>query len=99
MASPLRRPPFTCAAILALTRPALAHACTVCDSPTGHSIRAGLFNGHFLHMVTLILLPFPILTALVLLLNAVMPEISRPNLHTSDTPPGPTGALHPEPLL
>ena len=52
-----------------------AHACTVCQSATGHQVRAGLFNGHFLHTLLLVLAPFPVFAALVGVLAAGFPQI------------------------
>ncbi len=55
-----------------------AHACTVCDSGTGRQVRAGLFDGHFLHQFTLVVLPIPVLAALVLLIHFGLPlEVSE----------------------
>ena len=61
---------------LALALP--AHACTVCNSPTGHQVRAGLFNGHFLHTSLLVAAPFPIFAALLVLLHFGMPDLNMP---------------------
>lgn len=55
-----------------------AHACTVCDSPTGHQVRAGLFNGHFLHMLLITALPFPLFALAVLLVHFGMPDLAVP---------------------
>ena len=52
-----------------------AHACTVCNSRTGHQVRAGLFNGHFLQTCLLVLAPFPLLAAVVGLLHWAMSRV------------------------
>ncbi len=52
-----------------------AHACTVCNSRTGHQVRAGLFNGHFLQTCLLVLAPFPLLAASVGLLHWALSRI------------------------
>ncbi len=75
-----RRPPWRALVLLvASARCTLAHACTVCGSPNGHAVRAGLFNGHFLHTFVLVLLPFPILAVTVLLLGRVLPDLVPAN--------------------
>ncbi len=53
-----------------------AHACTVCDSPTGRGIRAGLRDGHFLHTSLLVVAPFPVFALVVGLLALGFPNIS-----------------------
>lgn len=52
-----------------------AHACTVCDSQNGHALRAGLFNGHFLHTLLIVAAPVPILVGLVTVLHFGMPDL------------------------
>lgn len=52
-----------------------AHACTVCDSQNGHALRAGLFNGHFLHTLLLVLAPAPVTAGIVALLHLAMPDL------------------------
>jgi hypothetical protein len=52
-----------------------AHACTVCDSRNGQQLRAGLFDGHFMHTLLLIAAPAPVLVATVLLLHLAMPDL------------------------
>lgn len=52
-----------------------AHACTVCDSANGKALRAGLFNGHFLHTLLLVLAPAPVLALGALLLHRLMPDL------------------------
>ncbi len=54
---------------------AAAHACTVCNSHTGHQVRAGLFNGHFLQTCLLVLAPFPMLALAVSLLHWIMSRV------------------------
>ena len=59
-----------------------AHACTVCNSRTAHQVRAGIFNGHFLHMLLLIAAPFPVFAAVILLLHFGMPDLDVPETRT-----------------
>jgi hypothetical protein len=61
----------------------MAHACTVCDSPTGHQLRAGLFNGHFLRTLGIVVTPVPVFFVAVLLLHRGMPDLPD----ASGTPP------------
>ncbi len=44
----------------------MAHACTVCDSRNGQQLRAGLFDGHFVHTALLVGAPAPALVLAVL---------------------------------
>lgn len=55
-----------------------ARACTVCDSPTGHQVRAGLFNGHFLQTLLLVAAPFPVMAVAVWLLHMSLPDLALP---------------------
>lgn len=64
-----------------------AHACTVCDSPNGHQLRATLFNGHFLHTLLLVAAPMPVLLGAVLLLHVLLPEFLAPGAETSPAEP------------
>ncbi len=80
----LSRPARTLAAALfvalaALVPTAAAHACTVCDSPTGRQVRAGLLNGHFLHTLAVVLAPVPVFAAAVGLLHFGMPDLALPS--------------------
>lgn len=68
-----------------------AHACTVCDSPTGHQLRAALFNGHFTHTLLLVLAPFPVFAALIVLLHLGMPDLALAD-------EAPSHAFEPTPL-
>ena len=52
-----------------------AHACTVCDSANGKALRAGLFNGHFLHTLLLVLAPAPVFALVAVLVHHAMPDI------------------------
>ena len=81
----LSRPARSLAAALFTTRAALvptaaAHACTVCNSPTGRQVRAGLFNGHFLHTLAVVLAPVPVFAATVGLLHLGMPDLALPSI-------------------
>jgi hypothetical protein len=64
-----------------------AHACTVCDSPNGHQLRAALFNGHFLHTLLLVAAPVPVLVVAVLLLNLLLPEFAASGAETNSPEP------------
>jgi len=48
-------------AVIAGTFPALASACTVCDSETGQQIRAGIFGEDFWTTLLAVASPFPVL--------------------------------------
>ena len=78
------RLPRTIAA-LCLGLPAwAAHACTVCDSRNGQQLRAGLFDGHFLHTALLVGAPVPALVLAVLLgqrllLRSMLPGAAAEN--------------------
>lgn len=37
-----------------------AHACTVCDSAAGRNLRSGIFDGHFVRNLAVVLSPFPL---------------------------------------
>ncbi len=63
---------------------ASAHACTVCDSPNGQALRAGLFNGHFLHTLLLVMAPVPILLAAAVVSSFFLPDL-QPAEPVSDT--------------
>ena len=71
------RSPLSARRAIALLLPLLAalplHACTVCGSKGGRQLRAGLFDGHFLHHLGIVLLPFPVLAASVVVLHFSMP--------------------------
>lgn len=56
---------------------AVAHACTVCGSETGRQVRAGIFDGHFLHHLWAVALPFPILAIAVALIHFGMPDLRK----------------------
>lgn len=47
-----------------LVEPAAAWACPLCDSATADQVRAGLFDGHFLKNLAVVLLPFPLFIGL-----------------------------------
>lgn len=58
--------PRSFAAAAAALVASAARACPVCHSPLGAEVRAGLFGGDLLQNVAAILLPVPILAAVVL---------------------------------
>jgi hypothetical protein len=62
----------TAAISLALAAPAAA--CPVCDSETGRTIRAGIFDDDFGANVLLTLLPFPVLAGVVVLIHYAFPN-------------------------
>jgi len=73
---------------LLLSASSTAHACTVCDSATAHSVRAGIFNGHFLSTLLLVMLPGIVLTAAAPLVALVVPPLD-------DAPsPTPSNLMH-----
>ena len=56
--------------------PALrAGACTVCNSTAGHQVRAGIFDGHFLHTAAIVGAPIPVFAAALFLLHVLMPNL------------------------
>lgn len=63
-----------------------AHACTVCDSPNGQHLRAGLFDGHFLHTLSVVLAPVPVFLGLVLLLHFGMPDLAEEHTPAQSIP-------------
>lgn len=69
-----------------------ARACTVCDSATGHAVRARIFDGHFVGMAAMLLAPFPVFAAagvwLYLCLPVGGPEVPAGN---ADLPVGDLG--------
>ena len=46
-----------------------AHACPICDSPTGQQVRAGIFDGRFGLTWLEVVAPFPILLAILAALH------------------------------
>lgn len=73
------RLPRYLAAVTAAVPTTVAHACTVCDSANGHQLRAGLFNGHFLHTLGVVAAPVPVLLGAVLLLHRLLPGFPEPS--------------------
>ena len=47
----------------------VSSACTLCHTPTGEQVRAGIFNESFGSNLLLTLAPFPVLAAIVLALH------------------------------
>lgn len=84
--------------LLALASCALAtsaaRACTVCDSPNGHALRAGLLGGHPGHTLLLVLAPAPVLLACAALLFWGMPDLPLPA--AEDASPLPSGSGAPQ---
>lgn len=64
-------------AFCALVTSAPAHACTVCDSPTGHAVRSGLFGAHFLPTLLAVLAPAPVLALAVTSMHLFMPDLDE----------------------
>jgi hypothetical protein len=50
--------------MILLIGPTAAWACPLCDSATADQVRAGLFDGHFLKNLAVVLLPFPLFIGL-----------------------------------
>ncbi len=63
-----------------------AHACTVCDSPAGRSLRAGIFNGHFLATLLAVALPVPVFAAAVAVIHISLPNSLAPRINPPDGP-------------
>ena len=59
--------PHLMLALLALS--ARAGACPVCDSPTGHEVRAGIFDGRFALTWLEVAAPFPVLLGILAILH------------------------------
>ncbi|HVG26463.1 MAG TPA: hypothetical protein VM865_02570 [Acidobacteriaceae bacterium] len=78
--------------LLPLLLPSAAHACTVCDSQTGHAVRSGIAD-HFLSTALLVALPIPLLAFAVLAVHYSMPDLAWPG---PDMPSEPQPA-QPEP--
>ena len=68
-ASPLIIVAWTVMQALAST----ALACTVCDTGTGEQVRAGLFDNDFGRTLVAVLLPFPVLLAVVAMIHFGLP--------------------------
>ncbi len=60
-------------AAVALARPALLHACTVCHTDTGQAVRAGIFDGHFFGNALRLAAPFPIFLLAAALVSKGLP--------------------------
>ena len=58
----------TCVMIALLSVQRAAFACVVCDSKTGHQLRRGILDGHFLTNLTALAAPFPVFLAIAALL-------------------------------
>jgi hypothetical protein len=56
---------------------ATAHACTVCDSQTGHQVRGGIFDGRFARTFGIVMLPGVLLTACMIALHAALPYVLK----------------------
>ena len=54
-----------------------AWACPVCDSGTGQQVRSGIFDENFGDTLLAVLLPFPILLAIVLVIHFGPPSMMR----------------------
>lgn len=55
-----------------LLAPSVLRACTVCDSSTAQQVRAGIFNGHFLSTLGMVMLPCVLLAAATPLASFVL---------------------------
>ena len=55
-----------------------ASACPNCDTGTGEQVRAGLFDADFGRTLVAVLLPFPILLAVVAIIHFGIPVRPRP---------------------
>ena len=63
--------------MIVLVASATASACPVCDTETGRDVRAGIFDGAFGRNVSLTLLPFPVLLAVVAMIHFGLPTTGR----------------------
>lgn len=52
-------------AVLVVLWSASAEACTICDSPTGQQVRAGILDGRFALTWLEVIAPFPLLALLL----------------------------------
>jgi len=50
-------------------RAAASSACTLCNTPTGEQVRAGIFNESFGGNLLLTVAPFPLLAAIVVAMH------------------------------
>lgn len=71
----------TTAGVLLATASAAA-ACPLCGSDTGEQVRAGIFGGDFAATLLAVLLPFPVLAAVVIVIHRGPPRV-RPTGATS----------------
>ncbi len=74
------RLPHIVAALSVGLRTWTAHACTVCDSRNGQQLRAGLFDGHFVHTALLVGAPVPALLFAVLFSQSVLLRFTLPSV-------------------
>jgi hypothetical protein len=65
---------------LAVACTSAASACTVCDSPPAEQVRARILDGQFATTLAAVLLPFPILLAVVAVIQVACPP--RRSSHT-----------------
>ena len=54
--------------------PAVAQACTVCNSETGQQVRAGIFGDEFWTTLVGVVAPFPVLLILIAVYHYGVPE-------------------------
>ena len=69
-----------CSVLIALVTisSSAAEACPICDTATGQQVRAAIFGGDFLPTLFAILLPFPVLLALIALVIFAITPRPRP---------------------
>jgi hypothetical protein len=60
-----------------------ARACTICDSAAGRSLRAGIFDGHFLRNLAVVASPFPIFALAVAGLPFALGRLTPPRSASS----------------
>ncbi|WP_439629110.1 hypothetical protein [Gemmata sp.] len=85
MLTPIRLA-FVAAAALACTAPAAA--CPLCDTATGERVRAATLSADFGANLLLVLLPFPVLAALVALVHFGLPAAPSERTEAPDSNPG-----------
>ncbi|MGI4829080.1 MAG: hypothetical protein ACRYFU_12940 [Janthinobacterium lividum] len=76
-----------------------ARACTVCDSLTAHRVRAGIFNGHFLHTFSLVAAPFPLFAIAICLLHFGMPDLTLSTVLPASSPANGSASFGPSTLF
>ena len=64
-------------ALLGLLAPAVASACTICDTETAQQVRAGIFSENFWSILLAVASPFPVLLGATALLHWCLSRARR----------------------